>query len=74
MRYPLTHRYSNNTYIYSYILIDFSPHMRLQQEKQSNQIGASQTGEAYHYVSFLPINGHLYEMDGLKPWPLDHGK
>lgn len=36
--------------------------------------GASQTGEAYHYVSYLPIDGHLYEMDGLKPWPLDHGK
>lgn len=31
------------------------------------------TGDAYHYVSFLPINGHLYELDGLKPFPMNHG-
>ncbi|CAI6354490.1 unnamed protein product [Macrosiphum euphorbiae] len=29
--------------------------------------------EAYHYVSYVPINGHLYELDGLKPYPMDHG-
>ncbi|XP_063363966.1 ubiquitin carboxyl-terminal hydrolase calypso [Cydia amplana] len=31
------------------------------------------TGEAYHFVSFVPINGHLFELDGLKPFPTDHG-
>ncbi|XP_022113885.2 ubiquitin carboxyl-terminal hydrolase calypso isoform X2 [Pieris rapae] len=31
------------------------------------------TGEAYHFVSFVPINGHLFELDGLKPYPMDHG-
>lgn len=31
------------------------------------------TGEAYHFVSYVPINGHLYELDGLKPYPMDHG-
>lgn len=31
------------------------------------------TGEAYHFVSFVPINGHLFELDGLKPYPTDHG-
>lgn len=30
-------------------------------------------GEAYHFVSFVPINGHLFELDGLKPYPTDHG-
>lgn len=31
------------------------------------------SGEAYHFVSFVPINGHLFELDGLKPYPTDHG-
>lgn len=31
------------------------------------------TGDAYHYVSYLPINGNLYELDGLKPFPMNHG-
>lgn len=30
-------------------------------------------GEAYHFVCFVPINGHLFELDGLKPYPTDHG-
>jgi Ubiquitin carboxyl-terminal hydrolase, family 1 len=32
------------------------------------------TGEAFHFVSFVPINGHLFELDGLKKFPMDHGK
>ncbi|XP_021961005.1 ubiquitin carboxyl-terminal hydrolase BAP1 isoform X1 [Folsomia candida] len=31
------------------------------------------TGEAYHFVSYVPINGRLIELDGLKPYPIDHG-
>jgi len=31
------------------------------------------TSEAYHFVSYVPINGHLYELDGLKPYPMNHG-
>lgn len=31
------------------------------------------SGEAYHFVSLVPINGHLFELDGLKPYPMDHG-
>lgn len=30
-------------------------------------------GEAFHFVSFVPIGGRLYELDGLKPYPIDHG-
>ena len=32
------------------------------------------TGEAFHFVSYVPINGRLFELDGLKPFPIDHGK
>lgn len=31
------------------------------------------TGEAFHFVSFVPIDGHLFELDGLKPYPMNHG-
>jgi len=31
------------------------------------------TGEAFHFVSYVPINGRLFELDGLKPNPIDHG-
>lgn len=31
------------------------------------------TGEAFHFVSFVPIDGHLFELDGLKPFPRNHG-
>ena len=47
-------------------------------EKQNNSIptvvtGSRYTGEAFHFVSYVPINGRLYELDGLKPYPIDHG-
>jgi len=29
--------------------------------------------EAFHFVSYVPINGRLFELDGLKPYPIDHG-
>lgn len=57
-----------------FTLVHCSPHLRLQQENKASVTGTSQAGEAYHYVSYLPVNGRLYEMDGLKPWPLDHGE
>lgn len=31
------------------------------------------TGETFHFVSYVPINGRLHELDGLKPFPIDHG-
>lgn len=29
--------------------------------------------ETYHFVSYVPIKNHLYELDGLKNYPIDHG-
>lgn len=30
-------------------------------------------GEAFHFVSYVPIQDRLFELDGLKPYPIDHG-
>lgn len=32
------------------------------------------TNDVFHYVSFVVVNNHLYELDGLKPYPIDHGQ
>ncbi|MEE6527828.1 hypothetical protein FKM82_029499, partial [Ascaphus truei] len=29
--------------------------------------------EAFHFVSYVPIKGRLFELDGLKVYPIDHG-
>ncbi|XP_059153789.1 ubiquitin carboxyl-terminal hydrolase calypso-like isoform X2 [Physella acuta] len=29
--------------------------------------------ETFHFVSYVPIHGRLFELDGLKPHPIDHG-
>ncbi len=38
----------------------------------SNDI-AGGNHEIFHFICFVPINGRLFELDGLKPFPVDHG-
>ncbi|KAG5216051.1 hypothetical protein JEQ12_001627 [Ovis aries] len=48
------------------------PEPRHLPEKQNGLI-VVWTMEAFHFVSYVPITGWLFELDGLKVYPTDHG-
>ena len=51
----------------------FRPEPRRLPEKQAG-VASVRTQEAFHFVSYVPIGGRLFELDGLKPYPIDHGE
>ena len=44
----------------------------------SDLAGATTTslgqGETFHYCCYIPYEDSLYELDGLKAWPINHGQ
>ncbi|PGH26522.1 hypothetical protein AJ80_01836 [Polytolypa hystricis UAMH7299] len=34
---------------------------------------SDEDAELYHFIAYTPINGTLYELDGLQPFPINHG-
>lgn len=46
---------------------------RLDNKVSGVPAGRCTAAEAFHFVSYVPINGSLFELDGLKPFPIDHG-
>lgn len=43
-------------------------------EKQLSGLTKTTSGDTFHFVSYVPIKDRLFELDGLKPYPIDHGK
>lgn len=40
-------------------------------EESENKVGS--TEDAFHFISYVPVNGQLYELDGLQNGPISFG-
>ncbi|CAL4088782.1 unnamed protein product, partial [Meganyctiphanes norvegica] len=50
-----------------------APQAKRRQERTPGVPSRASNAETFHFVSYVPVNGRLFELDGLKPSPIDHG-
>jgi hypothetical protein len=71
-RHPLLEKYHN-----SFANVNLAPPPDKEPEADIGDLEAvtssHATADQFHYISFIPVGNSLFELDGLKSHPIDHG-